>query len=197
MEEKKLDAAESLALIGRMIENTRNQLERNAGRPFLVWGYTTFVLTIVIWSLVSIFQDGRWNILWILLPVAGGGLMYFTRPKTDEGKVYTFVDRVIGQVWLVFGLSGGFVSTLTVFSSIRIPIFFTILLLMGLGTLLTGMIIRFRPVIVGGAIGVVLAPITLLVPQNWIAGLFAAGFVAMMIIPGHILNYKSNHPQQA
>ena len=41
MEDRKLDAAESLALIGRMIENTRSRMVRNAGRPFLAWGYAT------------------------------------------------------------------------------------------------------------------------------------------------------------
>ena len=41
MEERKLDARESMELISRMIQNTRNRLENHAGRPFLVWGYTT------------------------------------------------------------------------------------------------------------------------------------------------------------
>ena len=30
-----------MELISRMIQNTRNRLENHAGRPFLVWGYTT------------------------------------------------------------------------------------------------------------------------------------------------------------
>lgn len=38
MEEKQLDARESIELITRMIRNTRQRLERNAGRPFLIWG---------------------------------------------------------------------------------------------------------------------------------------------------------------
>ena len=52
MEEKRLDTAESLALIGRMIENTRNDMERNAGRPFLVWGYVTLLTTLLVWGTV-------------------------------------------------------------------------------------------------------------------------------------------------
>ena len=39
MEDRKLEAAESLALIGRMIENTRSRMVRNSGRPLLAWGY--------------------------------------------------------------------------------------------------------------------------------------------------------------
>ena len=41
MEERKLDAQESIELITRMIRNTRRRLENNAGRPSLVWRYTT------------------------------------------------------------------------------------------------------------------------------------------------------------
>ena len=36
MEEKRLDAAESRELIGRMIRNTRQLLESHSGRPYLV-----------------------------------------------------------------------------------------------------------------------------------------------------------------
>ena len=39
-----------------------------------------------------------------------------------------------------------------------------------------------------------LAPFTLIAGNMWQPLLFIAGFVVMMIVPGHILNYKSNHP---
>lgn len=47
MEEKRLDAAESLELISRMIRNTRQRLERHSGRPFLIWGYTTVGISLL------------------------------------------------------------------------------------------------------------------------------------------------------
>lgn len=196
MDDKKLDAAESLALIGRMIENTRNRMERNSGRPFLIWGYSTVAVTIAVWVAVVRTQNPGWNILWAALPVLGGVLMWLTRNKESEGRVYTFVDRVIGRIWLVMGLSAWFVSALTIFSLTRPPILFIILLLMGIGTAITGLIIRFTPATVGGIVGIAIAPITLAVSGGWVPGLFIAGFVSMMVIPGHILNYKSNHQKQ-
>lgn len=196
MDDKKLDAAESLALIGRMIENTRNRMERNSGRPFLIWGYSTVAVTIAVWVAVVRTQNPGWNILWAALPVLGGVLMWLTRSKESEGRVYTFVDRVISRIWLVMGLSAWFVSALTIFSLTRPPILFIILLLMGIGTAITGLIIRFTPATVGGIVGIAIAPITLAVSGGWVPGLFITGFVAMMVIPGHILNYKSNHQKQ-
>lgn len=196
MEERKLEAAESLALIGRMIENTRSRMVRNSGRPLLAWGYATVLTTLIVWGAVAYFQDGRWNYLWILLPLLGWLLMWITREKKPAGEVHTFVDRVIGNIWMVMGLSAWFVSMISLFSPIRLPILFIILLIMGMGTAVTGLIIRFTPATIGGAAAIVIAPFAIIVGNAWQPLLFIIGFVVMMIIPGHILNYKSNHPAQ-
>ena len=196
MEDKQLNAAESIALISRMIENTRNIMLRNSGRPFLIWGYVTVFTTLLVMGAVYYFQNPDWNVLWLLLPVLGGSLMWLTRDRHTEGKVSTFVDRVINSVWMVMGLTAWFVSMLALFSGIKLPILFIILLTMGIGTTITGLIIRFGPAIAGGAAAIVLAPISLAVSGYWPPILFAAGFVVMMIIPGHVLNYKSNHPKE-
>ena len=191
-----MEAAESLELIGRMIENTRSRIARNSGRPLLAWGYATVLTTLVVWGAVAYFQDPRWNYLWLLLPVLGWLLMGLTRGKRTEGEARTFVDRVIGNVWFVMGSTALFVSLLTLFTPMRLPILFIILLIMGMGTAVTGLIIRFTPTIVGGIAAIVLAPCTLLACNMWQPLLFIAGFVMMMIVPGHILNHTSNHPQR-
>ena len=196
MEDRKLEAAESLELIGRMIENTRSRIVRNSGRPLLAWGYATVLTTLVVWGAVVGFQDPRWNYLWLLLPVLGWLLMWLTRGKRTEGEARTFVDRVIGNVWFVMGLTAMFVSLLTLFTPIRLPILFIILLIMGMGTAVTGLIIRFTPAVAGGTAAIVLAPLTMLVGNMWQPLLFIVGFVVMMIVPGHILNHTSNHPQR-
>ena len=108
MEDRKLEAAESLALIGRMIENTRSRMVRGA---------------------VLYFQNPRWNYLWLMLPLLGWLLMWVSREKKPEGEVRTFVDRVIGNVWTVMGLSAWFVSMLALFTPMRLPILFIILLI--------------------------------------------------------------------
>lgn len=159
MEDRKLEAAESLELIGRMIENTRSRIARNSGRPLLAWGYATVLTTLVVWGAVVGFQDPRWNFLWLLLPALGWLLMWLTRGKRTEGEARTFVDRVIGNVWFVMGLTAMFVSLLTLFTPIRLPILFIILLIMGMGTAVTGLIIRFTPAVAGGAAAIVLAPL--------------------------------------
>lgn len=194
--DRPLNAAENIALVGRMIDNTRSRMVRNAGRPFLIWGYATVVTTLAVWAAYALFPGRNWYYLWLLLPVFGTALSLLTMPKADGGRVYTFIDHVIGQVWLVMGLTAWFVSLLSVFGDMPVPILFVILLMMGMGTAITGLVIRFVPAAVGGAAAIILAPVSLAATGYWVPALFIAGFVAMMIVPGHILNYKSNHPKQ-
>ena len=197
MEDKQLNAAESIALISRMIDNTRNRMLRNSGRPFLVWGYVTVFTTLLVMGAVYYFQNPKWNILWMLLPVLGALLMWLTRDKHTEGKVSTFVDRVINNVWLVMGLTAWFVSMLSLFSQIRLPILFIILLTMGMGARTVEqngeLVINYKTVTICGTLGA-LSSIGCLFYEGFNQVLiFAPVFIFMMIIPGHILNYKSNH----
>ena len=194
--DRPLDAAENIALVGRMIDNTRSRMVRNAGRPFLIWGYATVVTTLAVWAAYALFPGRNWYYLWLLLPVFGTALSLLTMPKADGGRVYTFIDRVIGQVWLVMGLTAWFVSLLSVFGDMPVPILFVILLMMGMGPAIKGLVNRYVPAAVGGAAAIILAPVSLAATGYWVPALFIAGFVAMMIVPGHILNYKSNHPKQ-
>lgn len=197
MEDRKLDAQQSFELINRMIENTRSRMERNAGLPFLVWGYATVVFALGVWGLVLHTGDPRWNWLWLALPVVGGIGMYLTHRDKQEGRVHTFVDRVINHIWLVLGLTACFMTLLTMTGVARLPMLFIIVLLMGIGTSVTGLVIRFAPAVAGGFVGIVVAPLLFVTTGGlWSPLLFIAAFVAMMIVPGHILNYRSNHPSK-
>ncbi len=191
MKDRTLEAHESFDLINRMIANTRQSMERHAGRPFLVWGYTTVAITVAVWAALYFTHDGRWNFLWFALPAIGGATMWLTRRNPTEGCVHTYIDTIIKQVWLVMGLAALMISALSIFDVVRPSILFVILLLMGIGSTITGLMIRFKPTIIGGVLGIILAPITLSLSGSWLLGLFALGFVVMMILPGHILNHRA------
>lgn len=188
---KQFDEKQSLALITEMINNTRSRMERNAGRPFLIWGYVTIAVSLAVWYAVSKTGDPNWNFLWFLIPVLGAILMRLPHKCSPEG-VKTFIDRVMGYIWLVLGLSAWFVSMLSMFSPYRLPILFIILLLMGIATALSGLVMRFTPCIVGGFLGIGLSTLCLWVTSVDSCLVFAAAFIVMMIIPGHIFNHKSN-----
>lgn len=192
MADKTLNEAQSLELITRMIQNTRQRMERNAGRPFLIWGYLTIATALAVWYAISRTHNYNWNLLWFAMPVIGSSLMWLTRSRKPAG-VTTFIDRIVGQIWLVLGLTALLVSALAMFSSLHLHILFIILLLMGIGTTLSGLVIRFRACIVGGVLGIGLSILCLwFTPLNSYL-FFAGAFFVIMVVPGHILNYQSNH----
>ena len=49
MENKKLNEKESLELISQMIQNTRTRVEKDGGTPFLIWGYGTVIISLLVW----------------------------------------------------------------------------------------------------------------------------------------------------
>ena len=153
-EDKKLNAAESLVLIGRMIENTRNRMAGSAGLHLLTWGYVTVATTLAVWGLASYFDNTHWNYLWFMLPVAGYLITRLLGSETTGSCSRTYVDQVIDIIWKVIGFAALLVGSLAVLLIIRIPVTFTILLMIGMGIAITSLILRFTPGIAGGTAGI-------------------------------------------
>lgn len=190
MEDKVLNEKESLELISRMIKNTQNNVKKGEGRPFLIWGYTTVILTLAVWYMVSTTMNYYWYGLWFLLPVTGLSLAYlFCRDHTPG--VRTYIDRIVNYVWMVCGGVGFTVSAVSMFDP-GLSVLYIVVLLMGIGTTLTGLITRYKPLVVAGILSLLLSFLCLFIKGNDQLLIFAAVFVVMMVIPGHILNHYSN-----
>ena len=213
MEEKKLDAQESIELITRMIRNTRQRLERHSGRPFLIWGYTTVAVSLLNYSLNIAGADPAWSLSWFLIPVLGILLMrLFPEKKGSEPR--TEIDRIVNALWIVCSLS---LVPIFLFSflhglSYRPSLFALITLVMAIGTAATGLIVRSKVYTVAGVLA--MAGSVLFALHDFRLGrlaqtvgidavrlnneilIFAAIFVVMMVIPGHIINRRSRHEKQ-
>lgn len=213
MEEKKLDAQESIELITRMIRNTRQRLERHSGRPFLIWGYTTVAVSLLNYSLNIAGADPAWSLSWFLIPVLGILLMrLFPEKKSSEPR--TEIDRIVNALWIVCSLS---LVPIFLFSflhglSYRPSLFALITLVMAIGTAATGLIVRSKVYTVAGFLA--MAGSVLFALHDFRLGrlaqtvgidavrlnneilIFAAIFVVMMVIPGHIINRRSRHEKQ-
>ena len=210
MEEKKLDAQESIELITRMIRNTRQRLERHSGRPFLIWGYTTVAVSLLNYALNIAGADPAWSLSWFLIPVLGILLMrIFPEKKSSEPR--TEIDRIVSALWLVCSLTliPIFLSSFLHGLSYRPSLFALITLVMSIGTAATGLIVRSKVnstagffAMAGSALFAIYdfqlaqiartAPVDASLLNNEIL-IFAAIFVVMMVIPGHIINYRTRH----
>jgi ABC-type multidrug transport system fused ATPase/permease subunit len=189
MEDKTLTTEQSLDLIARMLENTRRNFNDRGGAMFLIWGYTTIAVTLAVYIAFSLTKsyDVMW--LWWALPLVAGILTWLHFRK-HKRSVQTHLDKNVWSVWIVFSVATmacmvfGFIP-----ATYRFPILFTIGLLISMATAITGLMIKFRPVAVGGFAGIVLS-FVILFPDGMIEQFiaFAMLFLPVQVIPSHLLN---------
>ena len=204
MHNNNFSEAQSLELITSMINDSRARLARNSGTPFLIWGYTTVAISILNYILCQC--DIRCWWIWWLIPIIGwAGMMIWGR--RDNGAK-NYIDRVISIIWSVLGVS--FVWIMFAFVYYHAPILFLVILIAGIGTTMTGFIIRDKATKICGIVAMassMLFPLKhwlmiryvdfndIALQSEWLCAdnlLFAAIFFFMMVIPGHILNSKYN-----
>lgn len=216
MEEKQLDARESIELISRMIQNTRTRLERNAGRPFLIWGYTTVGISLLNYGFRVAGVDPSWSLTWFLIPVIGCLLTWLFHEKR-RSEPRTEIDRIVWMIWLAVSLTLIPIFVFCLFDGLfyRTDLYGIITLVMAIGTAITGLVVRSKIYTIAGFAGMVFSmlfplydyylgrtitrPELAVMQQNGeiatlLSGeilIFAIIFLVMMVIPGHIINHQN------
>ena len=204
MTNKHLNEAESLELITSMIQDTRARLARNTGTPFLIWGYTTIAVSLFNALTLYLGWSHSWAWSWFAIPIIGWiGMILFNK---NEPSARNYIDRIVSMIWVVIGLSFAwlFVGAVVFGGSIS----FLTVVVMGIGTVLTGNVLKHRTTAICGWAAMCASlifpivyfvivksnsPIT--ISESWAWGeliVFALIFLLMMVIPGHILNHKYN-----
>ena len=191
MKEEKTQITESIELIRNTIDLSRKRLQRDAAVPFLIWGWTTVAVSLAVWYALYATGNGHWNRLWLSIPVIGGcGLWLCLRAKTGKTLTRTWVDRVMSCLWMTLGVVAFAYSCLAPF--MQIHILYTVLLLMGIGTAVSGLVMKSWLLIVAGfMMAMLFAPVTLLVSGVESILIFAAAFFVTMVVPGHIFHAQN------
>ena len=201
MEEKKFTEKESLELISHMIQATRKNLVKDQGNYFIIYGYTAAILSVIIYTLLRMIPTPWWWAGWFLmfLPV----IILLLKGKRNSPTVVTYTDSMVNKVWQVVGT----LFSLTVLVMLALSLLVgkcdfmlmlpLCLLYASIGTAITGLVIREKCLSYTPFAGFVFAIYMLMnytinnsidIRWNLYLGL---SFVIMMIIPGHVLNNKS------
>ena len=189
MENKILSEKESLDLITQMIRETQQNTARYAAYPLLIWGYTTAIISILIWLGISVFNLGyQIQYFWFALPVIALPLTFYYLRKDSRKGSKNYMERITGEVWMVMGIGGGVLGVIAFFQSFNI--LFVVSILMAMATTLSGLIMKFKPLTVCGIVTMCISLVLLFVHSMDCLLIFAAIFIVMMVIPGHIFNKK-------
>lgn len=202
MKESKFSEKESIELIAQMIQQTKQNMKLGSGNIFLYYGYTTVAISIVVFCLVQFTQEGIWSALWFLMFIAT--LLIQRIEANQKPAVVTYMDQAINNTWRIVG-------SLFTLTAIAIPVIgyplgachFILmlplcLLYAGIGTSITGIITKSRVLIYTPllAFAVAIYMLITLLTDGEVSAVwhlyFGASFFVMMVIPGHLLNRKSN-----
>lgn len=204
MEEKKLNEQESLELITRMINQTKRESAIGSGNTFLIWGYLCTFMSLAVFSLAFIRKEGGWGWLYLAIPIIGfivSGIVArwrsrkFKTPGTYQSKS---INGIWGCLSAIFGAYAIICLTFWGHSESWRGMFLLGLLLPGIGTFCTGVILKEITLQICGITGLIAGLFFLFnlscghpgITLPWPV-IMAVSFIISLIIPGHILNYKA------
>lgn len=204
MEERKISERESLEVITSMIAQTKRRYIGN-GNIMLMWGYLVVSITLLIWILIATTKQEVWNWLWFAIPVIGfSATPIMARHQHRDYGVITYSDKITSRIWSFFGVSEIILTLMCLGFQFLGEIYcwkamlaYSLIAAPG-AEIAQGLVIKEKSLITGGCIALVIGLFTICciaggitLYVNWFLPLFILSFIAMMIVPGHILNYKA------
>lgn len=189
MEKENLDPLQSVHIIEQMISSVRQQVSHN-GHLYLLWGWVVLVCSLLHFSAIywGWWAEGHW--VWLATWGAGLYQFFYMRRRKRAQRIATYSDEVLAGIWLVF-VGASIVTSIIIFQKAGWDTMYPlIMLLYGIPTILSGVVLRFRPLVVGGLICWGLALLAAFVPLLYNLIITAAAVVAAWIVPGYMLNAR-------
>ncbi|RYY86211.1 MAG: hypothetical protein EOO15_15105 [Chitinophagaceae bacterium] len=190
MPEQPFSPEDSLALIHTMIRKTRSSLGANRFY-FLFWGWVAFGALVAQFLLkVVMHYEQHYQVWWVIPPAVIVTIIYSSR--NHKGGARTYIGESMSALWMGVGISffvlsfliaqlpGGFLNAYPFY-----------ILFYGLGTFISGRLLRFRPLVFGGIANWILAMACAFVPYDYQMLLAALALMMSYIIPGYLLKEKA------
>ncbi|MDE5882336.1 MAG: hypothetical protein K2H60_11455 [Muribaculaceae bacterium] len=180
---------ESMDIISKMVSDTRNSVLKNAYVPFLTWGCTTVVVAMLVYFLRMSYNSSLIYLCWFLIPVIGIPLTRLCRPRSR--LIRTRISISLQSIWWM--LTVLLVSFSAATFVLHFNILFFILLLLSIGSFVTGAILSYPFLKYSSIPGFIVSAFMLLISGDSQIPIFAAAIAVMMIIPGYKMKQDYNN----
>ena len=187
-QEKLLNERESLQIIESMMLSAKKEI-REDGFMSLFWGWLVFVAALTHYFLQFIINYEYPWIPWIvLMPLGGVASFIYGARKSKKQKVRTFADEFLSHLRIAFGIC--LFIVLFFGYKLQLNCYPMVMLLYGFSLFVSGGVLRFNPLIIGGVINWGFAIASFFVTFNIQLLFISAAVLLGYIIPGHMLNYQ-------
>ena len=189
-QEQQMSPQQSLELINDMISKAKKSFQKMSFY-FLLWGVLFILAGISEYVLAQLFQYQYAFIGWPIMGTLGGVVasVYGARQGKKAG-VYTFTDRVMSFLWGGFTISLILVMIGSVLNKTDPGPY--IMVMTGLPTFVTGGIMNFRPLVIGGMLFWIIGLASFFAPAEYKPLIFSLAIFCGYIVPGLMLKRAEN-----
>lgn len=187
--EKSMEPRQSLELIASMIHQAKGNFKHNAIH-FLLWGWVVIIGNLGMYVLMQLNVAAPY-LIWLITIPAAGLSAYFGWRQGSQSRVRTHLDSIYMWLWISYGIT---IFTLIFFGQkINFQINPIILLFTSVPTLISGITLRFKPLVVGGILFWVFAIVCFNMNTEDQLLLSALAIVCGYLIPGYLLRNKKEN----
>ncbi|UCH15733.1 MAG: hypothetical protein JSV22_07140 [Bacteroidales bacterium] len=193
MDKKILTPEESFDLINKAISNFKMNY-KESGKSFLLWGwmiclacFSHFIIFKILQSKeayehMGLFSLGNWIVFMLTALIIQ---LFMQRKINKDKKVISHVEKYINNLWWVIAASTVVATFLCIKLEIIPPPLF--LLIGGIATTITGLVIKFKPVIFGGLSFFLFSIASTLVSNENTLIIVGVAVICGYLIPGYLL----------
>ena len=180
-----LNPTESLEIISKAIHQTKENFKEQVVY-FILWGWVSLIASIINYYLAAHTSFQYPYLPWlILVPIA---LIFHFRIEKKRGKakkIQSYYDLYLKYLWSVLG--GSFIAIIIYTSYFDIPPTSFLLLLAGMGTLITGLTIEFKPISWGGLALLLFSFVALFVSPSQTLLVYCLAIILGYLVPAYML----------
>ena len=184
-----LTPAESLEVISKAINQTKENIK---GQSFyyMLWGWLISIASFSHYLLLTFSGIKQPYLPWLVLIPIGFIVSITYSVKKEKSKQYdTYLDVYLKNLWIVLGIS--FIGIIFISFSLKVNPTAYIILLTGIGTLVSGLAMKFKPLSIGGIMFFIFSITTLFVNDSETLLINGIAIIIGYLIPAYLLK-KSN-----
>jgi len=184
----------SLQLIESMINKAKNNFSES-GTLYLLWGIVIFICSMVQFVAIYFFNYQDASYIWLLTWLVVIYQVIFLSRESKKEKARTYTADIIKYVWICFASCMFILIFILIRQKAYASVNPAILVLYGMPTFLSGIILKFKPLVIGGVICWLLALGSIFTPEIFHLLFICAAVVSAWIIPGILLRkkFKNQH----
>jgi uncharacterized membrane protein len=188
-EEVSMTETESIQLISSMISKAKNRFNET-GFLYLLWGWVVLICCTTQFIAAYFFKYENAYYIWFVTWIVVVYQVFFLRKKRKSQTVKTYTDGINQFVWVAFFICGMLLVFILIQFKAYEAINPAILVMYGMPTFLSGIILRFKPLLIGGIFCWLFAAISPFIDFEFQLLLIAGSIIAGWIIPGYLLKRK-------